>query len=266
MTDAPTDVPTADPIAGPADGLRPLDVPQRALEVDLDQAFSQLLFRASLLQRLRAEEAQTARATQRDLLGILVEVDDALASLGLDQELVLLGRGAGIEATRRRLLGRLAKAGVRPMRLEGLAADPALTEIVGVEPRAGVAPETVLRTVITGFFWGEEVLRRAQVVVAAPPGPDPAPEPVHAADTGGPGGFEGFGGAGATEDPGPADPATPDVAGEPAPEPGPEPELGPEPEPEPEQAAGPGGPGRPAVRPPARRKGAAAGARRRRKK
>ncbi|MFF3003544.1 nucleotide exchange factor GrpE [Kitasatospora sp. NPDC057940] len=173
-----TDTPTA---PAPA-GHRPLDVPQRALEVDLDQAFSQLLFRASLLQRLRAEEAQTARATQRDLLGILVEVDDALAALGLDRELVLLGRGTGIEATRRRLLGRLAKAGVRPMRLEGLAADPALTEIVGSEPRPGVAPETVVRTVVTGFFWEEEVLRRAQVVVAAVPEPAPVGEPVLAED------------------------------------------------------------------------------------
>ncbi|MEV7354842.1 nucleotide exchange factor GrpE [Kitasatospora sp. NPDC091276] len=173
-----TDTPTA---PAPA-GHRPLDVPQRALEVDLDQAFSQLLYRASLLQRLRAEEAQTARATQRDLLGILVEVDDALAALGLDRELVLLGRGTGIEATRRRLLGRLAKAGVRPMRLEGLAADPALTEIVGTEPRPGVAPETVVRTVVTGFFWEEEVLRRAQVVVAAVPEPAPVGEPVLAED------------------------------------------------------------------------------------
>ncbi|MFJ2576866.1 nucleotide exchange factor GrpE [Kitasatospora aureofaciens] len=145
----------------------PLPVPQRALELDLGQAFSQLLFRSSLLERKRTEEAQAARATQRDLLGVLVEVDDALAALGLDAELVHLGRGTGIEATRRRLLGRLAKAGVRPMRLEGLAADPALTEIVGIEARPGVAPETVVQTVVTGFFWGDEVLRRAQVVVAA---------------------------------------------------------------------------------------------------
>ncbi|WP_327675597.1 nucleotide exchange factor GrpE [Kitasatospora sp. NBC_00458] len=146
---------------------KPLEVPQRALEVDLPQAFGQLLFRASMLQRRRAEEAQAAKSAQRELVAALIEVDDALASLGLDRELVLLGRGAGIEATRRRLLGKLARAGVRPMRLDGLAADPALTEIVGSEPRRGVAPETVVETVVTGFFWGDEVLRRAQVVVAA---------------------------------------------------------------------------------------------------
>ncbi|MFH8385078.1 nucleotide exchange factor GrpE [Kitasatospora sp. NPDC018058] len=160
MTDTPT--------ASLYDGHQRLEVPPGVESVDLDAKFSQLLFRASLLGSKLAEQKQAARAEQRELLGVLVEVDDALAALGLDRELVALGRGAGIEATRRRLLGRLAKAGVRPMRLEGLAADPALTEIVGIEVRPGVAPETVVQTVVTGFFWDQEVLRRAQVVVAAP--------------------------------------------------------------------------------------------------
>ncbi|MET9177221.1 nucleotide exchange factor GrpE [Kitasatospora aureofaciens] len=163
MTDAPT--------ASVLDGHRPLEVPPGVESVDLEAKFTQLLFRASLLGNKLTEQKQQARAAQRELLGVLVEVDDALAALGLDRELVAHGRGAGLEATRRRLLGRLAKAGVKPMRLEGLAADPALTEIVGTEVRPGVAPETVVQTVVTGFFWEQEVLRRAQVVVAAPAPP-----------------------------------------------------------------------------------------------
>ncbi|MFD5435620.1 nucleotide exchange factor GrpE [Kitasatospora sp. NPDC127067] len=174
--DPPADAPTGAPAADPLDGRRRLEIPPGVEDVDLEQAFGRLLFRASLLGSKLTEQKQAARAEQRELLGILVEVDDALAALGLDRELVALGRGAGLEATRRRLLGQLAKAKVRPMRLEGMTADPDLTEIVGTEPRAGVAPETVVRTVVTGFFWGDEVLRRAQVVVAAPE-PDPRPEP-----------------------------------------------------------------------------------------
>ncbi|MFF2747706.1 nucleotide exchange factor GrpE [Kitasatospora sp. NPDC058048] len=178
--DGPADAPTGTPAADAFDGHRRLEIPPGVEDVDLEQAFGRLLFRASLLGSKLTEQKQTARAEQRELLGILVEVDDALAALGLDRELVALGRGAGLEATRRRLLGQLAKAGVRPMRLEGMTADPDLTEIVGTEPHAGVAPETVVRTVVTGFFWGDEVLRRAQVVVAVPepePEPDPRPEP-----------------------------------------------------------------------------------------
>ncbi|MFD0526398.1 nucleotide exchange factor GrpE [Kitasatospora arboriphila] len=161
----------------PVPTAEPLEVPQRALDVDLAQAFSQLLFRASLLQRLRDDEARAARAAQRDLLGLLVDVDDALAALSLDPELVRLGRTSGIEATRRRLLGKLAKAGVRPMRLEGMAADPGLSEIVGTEARTGLEPETVVQSVVTGFFWNDEVLRRAQVVVATAPPPPSAELP-----------------------------------------------------------------------------------------
>ncbi|HJD80922.1 nucleotide exchange factor GrpE [Kitasatospora aureofaciens] len=168
MTDAPT--------ASVLDGHRPLEVPPGVESVDLEAKFTQLLFRASLLGNKLTEQKQQARAAQRELLGVLVEVDDALAALGLDRELVAHGRGAGLEATRRRLLGRLAKAGVKPMRLEGLAADPALTEIVGTEVRPGVAPETVVQTVVTGFFWEQEVLRRAQVVVAAPESAPPSAE------------------------------------------------------------------------------------------
>lgn len=181
MTDAPTASPLdGSPLVGsPLADHRPLEVPPGVESVDLAAKFTQLLFRASLLGNKLTEQKQQARAEQRELLGVLVEVDDALAALGLDRELVALGRGAGLEATRRRLLGRLAKAGVRPMRLEGLAADPALTEIVGTEVRPGVAPETVVQTVVTGFFWEQEVLRRAQVVVAAPESaPESVPVPV----------------------------------------------------------------------------------------
>ncbi|MFD4660482.1 nucleotide exchange factor GrpE [Kitasatospora sp. NPDC058444] len=214
MTDARTDA-VADgrpdaPDGGatpgaPFDGHRRLEIPPGVEDVDLEQAFGRLLFRASLLGGKLTEQKQAARAEQRELLGILVEVDDALAALGLDRELVALGRGAGLEATRRRLLGQLAKAKVRPMRLEGMTADPDLTEIVGTETRPGVAPETVVRTVVTGFFWGDEVLRRAQVVVAAPESdlPVPLPEPER----------------------------------EPEPETEPEPESEPEPEPETPEAA-----------------------------
>ncbi|MFJ6623347.1 nucleotide exchange factor GrpE [Kitasatospora sp. NPDC091335] len=187
MTDAPTSAAPASEAAtsevataSPLDGHRRLEVPPGVEDVDLEQTFGRLLFRASLLESKLTEQKQSARAEQRELLGILVEVDDALGALGLDRELVALGRGVGIEATRRRLLGQLARARVRPMRLEGMTADPGLTEIVGTEARAGVAPETVVRTVVTGFFWGDEVLRRAQVVVAAPeshPEPEPEPEP-----------------------------------------------------------------------------------------
>ncbi|WP_052707160.1 nucleotide exchange factor GrpE [Streptomyces rubellomurinus] len=181
MTDAP---PTEALLAD----HRPLPIPPGVEDADLEQLFGRLLFRASLLGGKLADTERAAQAEQRELLRALIEVDDALADLALDSELVALGRGAGIEATRMRMLGRLRKAEVKAMRLEGLFADPATTEIVGTEVRPGVAPETVVRTVVNGFMWKGEVLRRAQVVVAAgapdprvssepEPEPEPAPDP-----------------------------------------------------------------------------------------
>ncbi|RKT19063.1 GrpE protein [Streptomyces sp. 1114.5] len=237
MTDAPT-APTAptEPAAPLLDGHRRLEIPPGVEEVDLERKFGQLLFRASLLGSKLTEQRQAARAEQRELLGILVEVDDALAALGLDGELVALGRGAGIEATRRRLLGQLAKAKVRPMRLEGMTADPDLTEIVGTEARPGVAPETVVRTVLTGFFWEDEVLRRAQVVVAAPESEKPWELPAAEAPA-----------------------STPEAT----PEPTPEPEADAEAEAE---AAAPVTRARPKAAPPRARRKGAAGKRAKRKK
>ncbi|MFD8080415.1 nucleotide exchange factor GrpE [Kitasatospora sp. NPDC059722] len=240
------------PAALPGRLPAPLPVPERARALDLGQSFTQLLFRASMLTRKREEEAQAARAAQQELLGALVEVDDALASLGLDPELVHLGRGAGIEATRRRLLGRLARAGVRPMRLEGLTADPVLAEIVGTEPRPGVAPETVVQTVVTGFFWGDEVLRRAQVVVAAPvsePEPEPEPESVYVLGAG-------YVEAVLTPEPKPEEAVEPERVVEP---------VDPvDPGPGPAASAGPGRPKTPPTRP--RRARTGSGTRRKRKK
>jgi hypothetical protein len=62
-------------------------------------------------------------------------------------------------------------------------ADPQAAEIVGSEPRPGVEPDTVVQTVSEGFWWGEEVLRPARVVVAADAWA-PAPAPTTTAGTG----------------------------------------------------------------------------------
>jgi GrpE len=167
----------------------PLEIPRRALEIDMAQSFSQLLFRATKLQKRREEEALAAKATERELLETLIEVDDTLGALSVNPDLIRMERGLGINAARRRLLGKLAKSGVKPMRLEGLIIDPDLAEIVATEPNhdPGVHSDTVVQIVVSGFFWGEEVLRRAQVVVAAEytPRPEHAPQVEEAPQAGG---------------------------------------------------------------------------------
>ncbi|GGV09517.1 hypothetical protein GCM10010495_23070 [Kitasatospora herbaricolor] len=206
---------------------QPLPVPPGAADVDLADAFGKLLFRSAFAQRKRAEEAREAESGLRDLLLGLLEVDDALGAIA-GPELQpgpyperLLGApataGAGAAATRRLLRLKLARAGVRPMSFDNRLANTAVSEIVATTPVAGMPEDTVVEVVQAGFFWQDQVLRRARVVVSVLPEelpeelpgelPDesPAPEPVPEA----------------------ASEAVPEPVAEPVPEPAPEP-LAPE--------------------------------------
>jgi len=145
----------------------PLPVPAKAAEVDLEAAFCRLLRRATLLDRAREKQAKAAHDAQRELLVVLLELYDDLSALGESVRVQSGREDVGIGAMRRKVLGRLARAGVRQMRLDGRLADPQAAEIVGSEPRAGVEQDTVVQTVSEGFWWGDEVLRPARVVVAA---------------------------------------------------------------------------------------------------
>jgi hypothetical protein len=174
-----------DPLPDPLP--EPLPVPQRAVELDLDAAFCRLLRRATLLDRAREKQAKAAHDTQRELLGVLLELYDDLSALGESVRVQSGREDVGIGAMRRKVLGRLARAGVRQMRLDGRLADPQAAEIVGSEPRTGVEPDTVVQTVSEGFWWGEEVLRPARVVVAADAwAPAPAPDASPASSGTGP--------------------------------------------------------------------------------
>ena len=196
MTASETEIPPADTEAetgepaGAAAAVAlpaPLPVPARAAEVDLEAAFSRMLRRATLLDRAREKQAKDAHDAQRELLVVLIELYDDLSALGESVRVQSGREDVGIGAMRRKVLGRLARAGVRQMRLDGRLADPQAAEIVGSEPRSGVEADTVVQTVSEGFWWGQEVLRPARVVVAATTW---APAPAGAGPGTGPGGGE----------------------------------------------------------------------------
>ena len=216
------DPPAADPLAIDE---QPLPVPAGAATVDLADAFGKLLFRSAFAQRKRAEEAAGAESGLRDLLLGLLEVDDALGAISAPDAApppyaeLLPGTPAvaqaGAAATRRLLRLKLARAGVRPMSFDNRLANTGVSEIVATVPVAGVPEDTVVEVVQAGFFWQDQVLRRARVVVSVLPDepaaaqePEPQPEP--------------------DPEPGPE----PGPESEPDPQPDPQPELEPEPVPE----------------------------------
>ncbi|MFD7983349.1 nucleotide exchange factor GrpE [Kitasatospora indigofera] len=207
---------------------QPLPVPPGAAAVDLADAFGKLLFRSAFAQRKRAEEAKEAESGLRDLLLGLLEVDDALGAIAGPElqpapyperllgapALATAQAQAGVAATRRLLRLKLARAGVRPMSFDNRLANTAVSEIVATTPVPGMPEDTVVEVVQAGFFWQDQVLRRARVVVSVLP--EELPEEP-------------------SEELPEESPAGP--AAEPAPEPAPAPESEPEPEPEPSPEA-----------------------------
>ena len=181
MTETGTEVST-DPLAITEDFL---PVPERALDVDLADAFTKLLFRSSIARRRREEDARAAESAQRGLLLGLLEVDDVLFAVqekqaqlppGIPRPDNLVEMAAAVQGILRK---KLAVAEVAPMRLVNYLAHPAVADIVGRVPSADRPDETVVSVVRNGFNWRGDVLRRAEVEVAVPwtgTAPLPAPE------------------------------------------------------------------------------------------
>jgi molecular chaperone GrpE len=120
------------------------------------------------LRRRMAREQEAARRDGRraallPLLPVLDTLERALAAGSTDPDFY-----AGVAATHRLFLAALREAGVEPVESVGRRFDPAVHEAVATAPSDGVEPGTVTREVRRGWRLGDELLRPAQVVVAAP--------------------------------------------------------------------------------------------------
>ena len=119
--------------------------------------------------RRMAREHERARLEgRRDaLLALLPALDTlerALAAGSTDTPFY-----EGVVATHRLFLDALRELGVEPVQSEGQPFDPNQHEAVATVPPDDVDPGTVTREVRRGWRFGHELLRPAQVVVAARP-------------------------------------------------------------------------------------------------
>jgi molecular chaperone GrpE len=72
----------------------------------------------------------------------------------------------GVELIRRSLLEILKQRRVVPIVAQGKPFDSQIMYAVGRQSRADVTENTVIQEVVRGYFWGDKVLREAQVIVA----------------------------------------------------------------------------------------------------
>ena len=125
------------------------------------------------LRKRAARESQAAQPEgRRDALRTMLPVLDALEralAVG-SSDLAFL---EGVESTYRLFLAALAEVGAEPIPAIGQPFDPRLHEAVSYEPTRDVEPNMVAREVRRGWRLGDELIRPAEVVVAAP-APTPA--------------------------------------------------------------------------------------------
>jgi molecular chaperone GrpE len=123
-------------------------------------------------QNLRRRMQQDLEASARraklplllDLLLVLDQLDLALAAPATDGEPP--GLRAGIELVREQLVRALENEDVRPIPAGG-DFDPSRHQAVAAVEAPGAPPGSVVETLRRGFLWGGQVLRFAQVKVAA---------------------------------------------------------------------------------------------------
>jgi molecular chaperone GrpE len=117
--------------------------------------------------RVEWDRERMAQAGKRELIaGLLGVIDDferALAYVGSEAD----GVAEGLRATHRRLLALLEGQGVQPFDSVGAPFDPVAHEAVGSMKSAEHAPGVVAEELRRGYRWRDEVLRPAQVRVAA---------------------------------------------------------------------------------------------------
>ena len=159
----------------PERGAQPLgEVECADLRRERDEAREQslrLLADLDNFRRRSAREHETARTEGRRaaLLPLLPAVDSlerALAAGSADRDFY-----EGVAATYRLLLSAMRAAGAEPVKSAGRPFDPNVHEAVATVPSGDVEPGMVTDEVRRGWRLGDDLLRPAQVVVAAAPEP-----------------------------------------------------------------------------------------------
>jgi molecular chaperone GrpE len=119
--------------------------------------------------RINREREQIGKEALGEFLSSLLDVVDDLERL-----LEFVGDETSpvidpVRAVYRKTMNLLTREGVRPLEAVGKPFDPALHEVVGTAPAGENNVDTIVEEVRRGYTWKGDVLRTAQVVVAANP-------------------------------------------------------------------------------------------------
>jgi molecular chaperone GrpE len=118
------------------------------------------------IERTYADRAHSSKKDLlRDLLGVKDNLERALQYAG-SSEAGSESLMEGVRLTQYQLNQMLQKEGVDPIEAEGQPFDPRLAEAIQSVNDQSVDDHTVVKVVRTGYTYGDEVLRPAQVIVS----------------------------------------------------------------------------------------------------
>jgi molecular chaperone GrpE len=155
---------------GPAEAVEVAEVErlQRALEEERQCTLRLLADFTNFRRRVATDRDAATQAGRRTALLPLLPVLDALER-ALESGSSDPGFYEGVASTQRLFLTALGEAGAEPIESMGRPFDPRVHEAVATAPADRVEPGTVVREVRRGWRLGDDMLRPAEVVVAALP-------------------------------------------------------------------------------------------------
>jgi hypothetical protein len=156
-------------------------VPPAAVDADPAATIRDLLFRVARLEQSLEEHRLQALADMREILLELISLRDDITTIverwGVTSNAREAAMVRSIVALGKKMIDILKHHQVEAINTIGEPFDPETSEMVRTEVREEAAPQVVLREVRAGYRWPHGILRRAQVVVNAPPEAKTAPAP-----------------------------------------------------------------------------------------
>ena len=151
----------------PDEGAGGLDELRRAVEEERQKNIRLLADFDNFKRRVARDKNSGREEGRREallpLLPVLETLEKALAAGSSDAAFL-----KGVAATHRLFLNALREAGAEPIETVGVPFDPRVHEVVATVTAEEVEPGTVVSEARRGWRIGDELLRPAQVEIAAP--------------------------------------------------------------------------------------------------
>ena len=131
----------------------------------LDRACNHWQAKIADLDLAQTNSANHPQSLWQKLIGKTPDSGKSLSSSSIRE--ILVSDQQGVELIRRSLLDVLRQRQVLPIPALGKSFDPKTMYAIGRQVTTEFPENTVIQEVVRGYMWGEQVLREAQVIVAA---------------------------------------------------------------------------------------------------